>query len=508
MEKNSIFSNFKKNVVWQMLYQIISILMGVLIPYIVLRTYGSEINGLTNTARNMLTLVSLVRAGISTAITYSLYKPINEFNKPKIKFILNSVNKKFKIIAYWILFLGFLSSSIVTILSDAYLEKYVVFYACFLLCVNTSVDLWFTSEANVFLTALQKKYILSQGLLLGDFVMYVIQFISLLYIKNILLFYFAFSMASLLKIVFLLHVFHNEVKPYIDTVKYETEDFNEIYGIRYATINEIAHSVVFATPPIIVSFFWGFTYSSVLSVYGMVINGLSLVYQVFTSSFMPSFGTICAKENMSYTNKSFYIFQGFSMIIITYMYMCVAYLLYPFIELYTQGVKDINYVDSTLGILYILYGYFYAARIPYNIVVASTGLFKKSGLQTSLTACFTVLISVLACKYNYAYVLFGPIVFYSVNTFYQHYFLQKDFLGFKPKKFLNNLLISLLAITIMYQARVYIKIQFSNIIIYDFILKTAFAAVLSLVILLIIHFIFNKEILSFLFNKKRKDGSY
>lgn len=443
----SIINKYKTNVIWQMQYQVMSIIMGIMIPYFVLRVYGSEVNGLTSTARNLVTLVSLLRAGISTAVIYSLYKPINDENNQEVTILLNYIEQKFNKISLYIIFLGLISSFIISVSKTSSFSTEFIFFACFILCLSTALDLWFTSVSTSFLTALQKKYILSQGMLLGDFVMYVMQIYIILYQMPIVLFYSAFLVGCLCKVLFLKYYYKREAESFgiINNLKISKER-KDISGMGYATLNEIAHSFVFASPPIIVSYIHGFGYSSVISVYAMIINGLSLFYQVFTTSFMPSFGAICASNDINSINKSFNIFQNISTLLVTYMYMCTSTLILPFIHLYTNGVSDINYIEPRLAFLFIIYGFFYAARIPYNIVVASTGLFKKSGIQTGLTSFLCITTSVIGCSYNYILVMLGPILFYFLNTIYQHIFLQRDILGFKPDYFKRNLITSLISI--------------------------------------------------------------
>ena len=103
------------------------------------------------------------------------------------------------------------------------------------------------------------------------------------------------------------------------------------------------------------------------------------------------------------------------------MYYCVTVLMSPFVRIYTSGAKDINYINMMLAYLVGLHGIASAFRIPYNIVVSSHGFFKETWKQPVICAALSVVISCVFGKYEYAFILLGPIVFYFANFLYQHF---------------------------------------------------------------------------------------
>ena len=69
-------SKIKYNLVFNVLSQMIILFLGILLPRLVLVSYGSEVNGLLNTISQIFVYIALLEAGIGNASVNALYKPI------------------------------------------------------------------------------------------------------------------------------------------------------------------------------------------------------------------------------------------------------------------------------------------------------------------------------------------------------------------------------------------------------------------------------------------------
>ena len=70
-----------KNITFTLLYQIIAIASGFIIPKAIISHYGSSVNGLISSIAQFLAYIYIVEGGVSAIIKYLLYKPIAENNK-------------------------------------------------------------------------------------------------------------------------------------------------------------------------------------------------------------------------------------------------------------------------------------------------------------------------------------------------------------------------------------------------------------------------------------------
>ena len=64
-----------------------------------IKTIGEFYLGVNGLLSNVLSILSLAELGISTAINYSLYKPLSDDNKKKIVSLMNFYKKAFRVIA-------------------------------------------------------------------------------------------------------------------------------------------------------------------------------------------------------------------------------------------------------------------------------------------------------------------------------------------------------------------------------------------------------------------------
>ena len=56
--------------------QVVTLLLGIIIPKLMIVSYGSEVNGLLSSIRQVFVYVALLEAGIGTASLQALYAPV------------------------------------------------------------------------------------------------------------------------------------------------------------------------------------------------------------------------------------------------------------------------------------------------------------------------------------------------------------------------------------------------------------------------------------------------
>ena len=494
----SRFVKTKRNLIWQLLYQSIYLALGIVLPRLIIKTYGSEVNGLTSTVKQVVVLVTLLKAGISTAVTYSLYKPVNEKDKQAIAATLDSLNRIFTKVFLLIISIGLGVSVLFTFAQSSSLPKAYVFIACYLLCIHTAIDLKFTAAFNVFFSATQDKYVISAGLLIAGVIMYGLQFFIAIFEAPFVLLYGCCLVGCVVKVLFFNVVFRKKYEQYKPDGPV-SQQYSTIKkrGIGYATLNEVAHCAVTATQTVILSIFYGLSEASVYGVYLLVIDALCLIGQVFYISFSPSYCSMIAEGNIETINRIFNVFQYLFFALNTFLYMCAGFLLMPFVRVYTAGATDIDYVNYPLMIGFLLYGVFYAFRIPYNITVSGIGAFKQSGIQTGIGALVSLIITVVLVQFNYAYVIYGPVLFYIANTFYQHFLLKKELHGFDNRRFLNHFLVATICISSMTILGLTIEKVYLPHSFYSWLVEAIIVAAISVILFLLVSFVFDNKLLRY-----------
>ena len=77
-----------KNIVFGGGAQLLVLLIGLVLPRIIMMSYGSEVNGLFNSVNQVFSYIALLEAGIGTATIQALYKPLVNRDRNEISSIL------------------------------------------------------------------------------------------------------------------------------------------------------------------------------------------------------------------------------------------------------------------------------------------------------------------------------------------------------------------------------------------------------------------------------------
>ena len=86
----------KLNFISGMIAIFISTLCGFLIPRIIIRVFGSEVNGLISSINQYIGYASLLEGGITGIIIAKLYKPLLENDNRQLSIIVNTANRFYR----------------------------------------------------------------------------------------------------------------------------------------------------------------------------------------------------------------------------------------------------------------------------------------------------------------------------------------------------------------------------------------------------------------------------
>lgn len=415
--------NVINSTIWELGYYIVTISLGFLAPRYIILYYSSEVNGLTTTVQNIITILLLLQAGVVTAAVYSLYKPIADNNYDEICKNIQSSISFIRKIAYIFGGLLLLVAGIAPFLLDTELDKIFVFLAMVIMGTKSFVDIYFTAKYRIIFTAYQQKYYVSMATLIEQVVYYLLVFVTIFARWHYIWLYVWFLLGCVVKIVCLEGMLKRS-HPEVCKIK-PKRMHSTIGGRSYALANELSHSIMGSSVAISMSVMYGLAVASVYSVYALVNDALNLVTTSLYSSFAPSFGNLCAQEDKKRAAQVFCIFQYIFSMFSTFLMMCMLFSVVPFVRIYTAGAVDIVYENFVLAIIIAVGGLFSAYRVPYNVIVSSCGYFKETWLQPVITVIICVGIAIGLGQIDYTYLPAGVVVFYATNFIYQHFRLKK-----------------------------------------------------------------------------------
>jgi Na+-driven multidrug efflux pump len=170
-------------------FGVINKLITVLCPFItrtiIIYKLGAEYLGLTSLFTSVLTILNVSELGISSAVSFCLYKPIAEDDKDTINALMNFMKKIYRVIGILILTVGLcLMPFLDKIISGTYPEGMNIYILYVLYLLNSVVSYLGFAYKSVLFEAYQHGDVNHKILSVVEIIKYVVQIAVLLVLEN------------------------------------------------------------------------------------------------------------------------------------------------------------------------------------------------------------------------------------------------------------------------------------------------------------------------------------
>lgn len=375
-------------------YQIVLMLAGFITPRIILKYYGSEINGIVSSVNQFIIYFNLVEAGLSGAATYALYKPLGEKRYEAVNAIVSAA-KKFYTQAGYI----FVSLTLgLAIFYPLYLKTELLTpvnmgLLVLILGVNGALEFFTLAKYRVLLAADQRSYVISLASLIHIVINTIIVVIFGSMQVNIVILR-AIALLSIFTRSFILLIYTRKKYRFLDYK--EEPNYNALNKRWDALYLQILGAVHTGAPVVILTLLTqNLKLVSVYTIFNMIIGAINGILGIFVSGLSASFGEVIVKNETNVLRKAFSEFEFAYYGLITIAYSITLITLMPFIGIYTKGITDINYNEPLIGFLFVLNGVLYNIKTPQGMLVISAGLFKETKLQTTIQGGIAVLLGII-----------------------------------------------------------------------------------------------------------------
>lgn len=270
-------------------------------------TIGMAFLGVNGLFTNIISCLNLVDLGLGTAITFSLYRPIEEHNEKKITAILCVFHKIYVVVGVVVGLVGvsltpFLAFLINDIPAGISLSQIKLYYVLFV--INNAAG-YFLYYKAVLINADQKQYLVELNYSICMILMTAVQIIILLVTKNYLFYLVVQIVFTIIKNI-TISCIANKRYPYIREKSASHLTKKEVHkltkGVGGMMFQKIGTVIVNSTDNIIISKFVNLVIVGVYSNYYSIINALNMVLnQIFKSalSSVGNFNITASKNEMS-----------------------------------------------------------------------------------------------------------------------------------------------------------------------------------------------------------------
>lgn len=426
------------NMLVALIGQILTIFCGLIIPRLIIQTFGSGVNGLTSSINQFLGYIILLEAGVGGVVRAALYKPLADKDIFSISGIIKATEKFFKVIA--IIFIGYLFVLAIVFPLVVKDEFNFIFTFTLVLIIGISMffQYYFGITYQILLQADQRQYVNS-----------ILQIITIL--LNAILVVFLINWGASIQIVKLTSALVFILRPMILNIyvkrKYKIinkcDANNEAIKQRWDGLgHHIAYLLHNNTDIVLLTIFSNVKEVSVYSVHFMVVSSIKTLIVTFSSGLEAAFGNMIVKNEKDTLERNFRMFEFFIFTATTILFISTAFAIIPFISLYTEGVNDVNYYRPVFAYLLIAAEAIYCIRIPYNAVILAAGHYKQTKKGAFLEAGINIVISLICVNiYGIVGVALGTLFAMLYRTLEYAVYLSKNILKRNIKHFLKRCII-------------------------------------------------------------------
>lgn len=348
--------NTKRNIVFGTINKVVTLLLPFAVRSVIIYKLSADYLGLNNLFSSILHVLNLSELGFSSAVVYSMYKPIAENDNETICALLNFYKKVYRIIGFVVLGAGLLLLPFLgNLISGDYPQDINIYCLYLFYLANTVLSYWLFAYKNAILNAFQRTDIISNVNTISLGGMYVIQMVILLTTKN---YYLYVAMMPLFTILQNLVVAHESKRLYPEYICKGKVPANIISGIKKQVSGLMVTKLCAVSrnsfDNIFVSAFLGLTVTAIYGNYYYILSAVLAFLNIISNAFLAGVGNSMVvdspEKNYADMNKINFIYMWLS----GWCTVCLLCLYQPFMKLWVG--EDLMF-PMPIVILFCVYFY-------------------------------------------------------------------------------------------------------------------------------------------------------
>ena len=393
-----------KNLLFFTLQQLTLIISNFFMPPILVSSYGSAVNGLVQTIRQIINYVQLTGAGIANASVVAMYKPITQNDYKTLSGIYNATDSLFLKAGNIFSLICLIVALIYPLTLDGEIPYLTVALLVIVMGISGASEFYMCGKYQAIINAHQESYIVGIAQMVGNLTNMFFLFLLTFLHQSIVVVQLGMSSIYVLRI-FILHYYVK--RKYTFLIKQEKPLFEKITQRRGAIVHQISALVVLGSSTIIVSMLRGLKEASIFTVYYMIFSGINMLCTIVSNTIYTSFGDVIARGEKKVLKDAFNIYEFIFLIIITVIFVSTYVLIMPFVKIYTVNMTDTNYYLPYLALMFIIVGIANNIRVPYLTLVNGAGHF----LETKNRAIIEMIINITGqIGFGYFFGMYGVLL--------------------------------------------------------------------------------------------------
>lgn len=455
MNKSKIW----KNVIFGFGGQFFIIILGIIVPRIILTNYGSDVNGLLSTVTQIFTYMALLEAGINQAARNALYKPLAEGNREGVSFVASVAQNYFRKITIFYGMGVLILACIVPFALKSNVDRLTIFLVVLFEGMSGVVSFYFIQTSSTVLSADGRGYINNSLTVINKVISYGVKLVMASLRMNVAFLQFVYFLITIGKVIF----YEIYFKKNYSWINYKAAPKGAKLKDRNSyIITEIAWTIFSSTDMIILSIFISTQMSSVYAIYNLVFTNINVLLNVVYSSVNYMLGHTFHEDFAKY-EKMHDAYTSMFLGCMTILMVVSYILIIPFIELYTRGVDDIEYIYTSLPLMFCMVQILSWSRYVSGNLTGIAGYAKETSKVSLIEAIINIVLSlILVNRFGIVGVLAATVIALPLKVVYCAYISDIKVMHRSLKKTLSILGINYLYFALAVFCAHFIHLQINN----------------------------------------------
>lgn len=423
-----------KNLIISTILTTIIALIGLVKIKVFLAYLGDEATGIYQLFSQILSYISLVDAGLTSSLLYSLYKPVGNNDVKKINAILKGGRKFYNKIAFIIIVIGLLVSFKIDFFLAEYTLPLSYIQICFILFIVASAINYFVTSRKVLLEARQNLYKV-------HLVVYGTMIVKGL--LEILLLLFNLKLMSLMILFVIISSIQNIIIIYISKkdypeISYKEEEIDNSFKKQTKNLiaQKVANIVFNNIDVILISKYINASSVVIYTSYMYVVNSLKNIVKKIGSSSLASVGNLLVTEKEK-ARDIFYEYNSMCFYIANILCVPLLLVLTSFVSIFYGSDYVLSFSGSLLVVIIL---YFSIIEIPFDVYMSALGYFDKVKKCIIFQSVVNLVLSfILLFVFGIEGVLLATVISYIVGQFAMYpKILNKNYFSKHKIKYYSN----------------------------------------------------------------------
>ena len=492
-------SRIKNNLISSLIYQVVLISLSFLLPRLYLENFGSEVNGVLSTIKQIFVYMFLLEAGVGLATTQALYKRIGEKDYKSANEVLSATN------SYYIR-TGIIYLAIVLVIAVIYayviptsIDSNVVFLIIILTALPALFSYFVQAKYRILMEVDGRKYVINNSETILQLASNAGKILVLVLTDSLILIQLIFCIMSLIQLAFLYFYAKRRYKWLDLNVE---PDFDAISQKNSVLVHQLSGMVFNNTDVILISVLCDFKAVSIYAIYNIFFSQVQNFITSIVSSFTFALGQMFHTDREKFA-KLFNVYETFYIMGTFIIYTLMAVFLLPLIQIYTSGINDAQYTNVWLVLLFVLMNLIAGSKLPSNAIIEYSGDFEKTRTYAIWEMVINITVSVAAILYmGICGAILGTIAALLYRVIMTIYYSNKKVLK-RSQMCTYKIVISNGAVFAVIMAMFFVD-TFSNVSFLQLLINGIVHSVWIVGLYLLVNFAFNKSAFKTIFELYRR----